>query len=275
MRSLSRRSWAAPVIGIDKAKAKVDLIGAGRSPVVEQEIDEIVRRNVERGYLTATSDVTEAVKCSDMSIVCVGTPSRRNGALGLSAIEAVSTEIGEAIRSKSSRHEVVVLLHGIAGHDPQRHPASPYRGFRKGPGDAFGVAFHPEFMREGSSVADFNTPSRTIVGALEERSTQAVMALHSHLPGGKISTDIETAELVKYVDNTWHALKVAFTNEIAVVASTLGIDSDEVMRIFAEDQRLNISRSICGPALPLAAHACRRICGRSLIRPGPAICRCR
>ena len=110
-----------------------------------------------------------------------------------------------------------------------------------------GVAFHPEFMREGSSVADFNTPSRTIVGALEERSTQAVMALHSHLPGGKISTDIETAELVKYVDNTWHALKVAFTNEIAVVASTLGIDSDEVMRIFAEDQRLNISKAYMRP----------------------------
>ena len=102
-------------------------------------------------------------------------------------------------------------------------------------------------MREGSSVADFNTPSRTIVGALEERSTQAVMSLYGHLPGAKISADIETAELVKYVDNTWHALKVAFTNEIAVVASTLGIDSDEVMRIFAEDQRLNISKAYMRP----------------------------
>ena len=102
-------------------------------------------------------------------------------------------------------------------------------------------------MREGSSVTDFNNPSRTIVGALEEKSTDAVLSLYSHLPGAKITTDIETAELVKYVDNTWHALKVAFTNEIAVVASTLGIDSDEVMSIFAEDNRLNISKAYMRP----------------------------
>ena len=235
------------VIGIDKAKAKVDLIRAGRSPVVEREIDEIVKRNVERGHLTATSDVTQAVKCTDMSIVCVGTPSRRNGALGLTAIEAVSTEIGEAIRSKSTRHEVVVRSTVLPGTTRNVILPRLIEASRKEPGDAFGVAFNPEFMREGSSVADFNTPSRTIVGALEERSTQAVMSLYGHLPGAKISADIETAELVKYVDNTWHALKVAFTNEIAVVASTLGIDSDEVMRIFAEDQRLNISKAYMRP----------------------------
>ena len=113
--------------------------------------------------------------------------------------------------------------------------------------DAFGVAFNPEFMREGSSVADFNTPSRTIVGALDGRSTDAVLSLFSHLPGVKIATDIETAELAKYVDNTWHALKVAFTNEISVLASTLDIDSHEVMSIFSEDNRLNISKAYMRP----------------------------
>jgi GDP-mannose 6-dehydrogenase len=235
------------VIGIDKAKVKVDLIGAGRSPVVEREIDEIIKRNVARGHLTATSDVTQAVKCTDMSIVCVGTPSRRNGALGLTAIEAVSTEIGDAIRSKSTRHEVVVRSTVLPGTTRNVILPRLIEASRKEPGDAFGVAFNPEFMREGSSVADFHAPSRTIVGALEERSTQAVMSLYGHLPGAKISADIETAELVKYVDNTWHALKVAFTNEIAVVASTLGIDGDEVMRIFAEDHRLNISKAYMRP----------------------------
>ena len=101
------------------------------------------------------------------------------------------------------------------------------------------------------------------------------MSLYGHLPGAKISTDIETAELVKYVDNTWHALKVAFTNEIAVVASTLGIDSYEVMRFSPRTVGSTFPRPICGRALPSAAHACRRICGRSPIWLGPAICRCR
>ena len=114
-------------------------------------------------------------------------------------------------------------------------------------GDAFGLSFNPEFMREGSSVADFNTPSRTIVGAIEQRSSEAVHSLYSDLPGAKITTDIETAELAKYVDNTWHALKVAFTNEVSVVASTLGIDSGEVMDIFAADNRLNISKAYMRP----------------------------
>ena len=132
------------VIGIDKAKAKVDLIGAGRSPVVEREIDEIVKRNVEKGHLTATSDVTQAVKCTDMSIVCVGTPSRRNGALGLIAIEAVSTEIGEAIRSKSTRHEVVVRSTVLPGTTRNVILPRLIEASRKEPGNAFGVAFNPE-----------------------------------------------------------------------------------------------------------------------------------
>ena len=182
-----------------------------------------------------------------MSIVCVGTPSRRNGALGLAAIEAVSTEIGQAIRSKPTRHEVVVRSTVLPGTTRDVILPRLIEASGKEPGDAFGVAFNPEFMREGSSVADFNTPSRTIVGALEERSADAVLSLYGHLPGAKITTDIETAELVKYVDNTWHALKVAFTNEIAVVASTFGIDSDEVMSIFAEDNRLNISKAYMRP----------------------------
>ena len=116
------------------------------------------------------------------------------------------------------------------------------------PGDAFGLAFNPEFMREGSSVADFNTPIKNNRrGAREKIELRRCMSLYSHLPGGKITTDIETAELAKYVDNTWHALKVAFTNEVSVVASTLGIDSGEVMDIFAEDNRLNISKAYMRP----------------------------
>jgi GDP-mannose 6-dehydrogenase len=235
------------VVGIDKATAKVDLIRSRRSPVLEREIDEIVERTVKSGRLTATADVNEAVRSTDLSLVCVGTPSRRNGALGLAAIEAVSTEIGQALRSKRTRHEVVVRSTVLPGTTRNVILPRLIDSSGKTPGDAFGLAFNPEFMREGSSVVDFNNPSRTIVGALEARSTDAVFALYSHLPGRKIETDIEAAEMVKYVDNTWHALKVAFTNEVSVVASTLGIDSCEVMDIFAADNRLNISRAYMRP----------------------------
>jgi GDP-mannose 6-dehydrogenase len=235
------------VIGVDKAAAKVDLIRSGRSPVVERQIDALVKRTVETGHLTASADAIQAVESTDMSLVCVGTPSRRNGALSLTAVEAVSTEIGEAIRSKLTRHEVVIRSTVLPGTTRDVILPRLINASGKHPDKAFGVAFNPEFMREGSSVADFNTPLRTIVGALERRSADAVLSLYSHLPGSKITTDIETAELVKYVDNTWHALKVAFTNEIAVVASTLGIDSDEVMSIFAEDNRLNISKAYMRP----------------------------
>jgi len=235
------------VVGIDKIRAKVDLIRSGRSPVVEQEIDTLVEKTVESGHLTATLDPVEAVKQTDLSIVCVGTPSQRNGALGLASIKSVSAEIGQAIRAKTTRHEVVIRSTVLPGTTRDMILPHLIDASGKNPGDAFGLAFNPEFMREGSSVKDFNNPSRTIVGALERKSIKAVLSLYSHLPGAKISTDIETAELVKYVDNTWHALKVAFTNEVAVVASTLGIDSDEVMSIFCKDNRLNISAAYMRP----------------------------
>jgi GDP-mannose 6-dehydrogenase len=235
------------VVGIDKAEAKVDLIRSGRSPVVESQIDELVAKGAKSGHLTATSDVHEAVKSTDLSLVCVGTPSRRSGALGLAAVEAVSTEIGEAIRSKQTRHEIVVRSTVLPGTTRNVFLPRLIAASGKTLGDAFGLSFNPEFMREGTSIADYNTPSRTIVGALEQRSSETVHSLYSDLPGAKITTDIETAELAKYVDNTWHALKVAFTNEVSVVASTLGIDSGEVMDIFAADNRLNISKAYMRP----------------------------
>ena len=236
------------VIGIDKAEAKVDLIRSGRSPVVERADRELVERTVESGHLTATVGCDRGGQEHRHVHRLRGhaKPAER-GAWASPPSRRYRREIGQAIRSKPTRHEVVVRSTVLPGTTRNVILPRLIDASGKEPGDAFGVAFNPEFMREGSSVADFNTPSRTIVGALEQRSTEAVMSLYSHLPGAKITTDIETAELVKYVDNTWHALKVAFTNEIAVVASTLGIDSDEVMDIFAEDSRLNISKAYMRP----------------------------
>jgi GDP-mannose 6-dehydrogenase len=235
------------VIGVDKQQVKVDLVQSGRSPVIEPEIEELIKRNRDTGRLTATTDGSKAVASSEMSIVCVGTPSRPNGEINLQAIESVSAEIGDALRSKTNRHEIVIRSTVIPG--ATRNVIAPCiersSGMTRGAG--FGISFNPEFLREGSSVADFNTPAKTVVGSFDETTAQAVMSLFSDVPGAKITTSIETAELIKYVDNAWHALKVTFANEIGLIASSLSIDSRELMRIFFEDKRLNISTAYLQP----------------------------
>jgi GDP-mannose 6-dehydrogenase len=235
------------IIGVDKAEAKVDLIRSGRSPIIEPGIEDLIKRNVDAKRLVATLDGAEAVASTDISLVCVGTPSQPNGALSLAAIEAVSTEIGQAIRSKPTRHEVVIRSTVVPGTTRQVIAPKLVEGSGRVPGNGLGLAFNPEFLREGSSVADFNTPSKTIVGALDEMTAAHVISLYDDLPGAKIATGIETAEFVKYVDNAWHALKVTFANEIGVLATSLQVDSREVMRIFFEDNRLNISNAYLQP----------------------------
>jgi GDP-mannose 6-dehydrogenase len=232
------------VVGVEKSEIKVGLVQSGRSPIVEPDIDELVKRNVAVGRLTATLDANYAVAKSDMSIICVGTPSRPDGSPQLAAIEAVLNEVGHAIRAKSKRHYVVVRSTVMPG--TMRDLIMPRLAEACG-NVPFSAAFNPEFLREGSAVADFNMPAKTIVGAADEETAAAVMSLYEHLPGCKIVTEFETAELVKYVDNAWHALKVAFGNEVGVLAKTLGINSQGVMDIFLEDRKLNISAAYLRP----------------------------
>jgi GDP-mannose 6-dehydrogenase len=235
------------VVGVDSSPSKVDLIRSGQAPIIEPEIGELVQQTVNSGRLTATLDSAAAVASTDMSIVCVGTPSQPNGALSLSAIKSVSAEIGAAIRNKNTRHEVVIRSTVVPGTTREIIVPALAETSGKTPGREFGVAFNPEFLRESSSVADFRNPSKTVVGGVDAGSTAAVLSLYTELPGVKISTSIEVAEMVKYVDNTWHALKVAFGNEIGVLANALNINSHEVMDIFFEDKRLNISTAYLRP----------------------------
>jgi GDP-mannose 6-dehydrogenase len=232
------------VIGVDKSEIKVNLVRSGRSPIIERDIDSLVQNMVSSGRLSATTHAGEAVASTDMSIVCVGTPSRPNGSLALDAIETVATEIGQAIRAKASRHVVVIRSTVVPG--TTRDVIAPRLSGASG-GIPYGLAFNPEFLREGSAVADFNTPAKTIVGALNGDTAEEVLSLYRDLPGAKIATKLETAELAKYVDNAWHALKVAFGNEVGVIAKTLGIDSHDVMNIFIQDKRLNISPAYLKP----------------------------
>jgi GDP-mannose 6-dehydrogenase len=232
------------VIGVDKSEGKVDLIASGRSPIIERDIDDVVLRSVRTGRLTATLDARVAVASSDMSLICVGTPSRSNGSIDLAAVEAVASEIGQAIRAKAEPHAVVLRSTVTPG---MTHEIIAPRVAAGAGNMAFSLAFNPEFLREGSAVADFNAPAKTVVGAVDDETADMVMSLYRDLPGPKIATDIETAELVKYVDNAWHALKVTFGNEVGLIAKALGINSHAVMDIFFQDQRLNISPTYLRP----------------------------
>lgn len=232
------------VIGVDKSEGKVELIRSGRSPIVERDIDDLVARSVKNKRLSATREAMEAVAATDVSFVCVGTPSRPNGALDLSGVETVATEIGRAIRIKAEPHTVVVRSTVVPGTTRGIVAA---RLAEEAGNVACGVAFNPEFLREGSAVADFNAPAKTVIGAFDDDTAETVASLYRDLPGPKIATEVEIAELVKYVDNSWHALKVAFGNEIGLIAKTLGIDSHSVMDIFFQDRRLNISPAYLRP----------------------------
>ncbi len=232
------------VVGVEKSEMKVGLVRSGRSPIVERDIGELVKRNAAAGRLTATLNAKNAVAETDMSLICVGTPSRSDGSPDLTAIAAVLNEIGHAISTKTTRHYVVVRSTVLPG--TMRNLVAPRLAEVCG-NVPFSVAFNPEFLREGSAVADFNMPAKTIVGAADMGIAAAVMSLYEHLPGRKIVTELETAELIKYVDNAWHALKVAFGNEVGLLAKTLGINTQEVMDIFFEDKKLNISEAYLRP----------------------------
>ena len=232
------------VIGVDRSERKVDLICSGCSPIVERDIDELVLRSVRVGRLKATRDAEAAVASSDVSLVCVGTPSGPNGSIDPTAVQTVASEIGAAIRAKAEPHAVVIR--STVTPRMTREVIGPRLAAAVG-NVPFSLAFNPEFLREGSAVADFKTPSKTVVGTFDQETADMVMSLYRDLPGPKITTDVETAELVKYVDNAWHALKVAFGNEIGLIAKTLGLNSDAVMDIFLQDRRLNISPAYLRP----------------------------
>ena len=228
------------IVGVDPQPGKVALVNEGRSPIVEKYVGELVAEAVAAGRLRATSSAAEAVAASDMSLVCVGTPSRRNGSLDVTAVERVCEEIGAAVREKAAPHRVVIRSTILPG--TMRAVVIPALERTAGPArDLVEVANNPEFLRESTAVYDYDNPPKTVVGADDRRIAEAVLALYESAPAAKIATRIEVAEMVKYADNAWHALKVAFANEIGNIAKASGVDSWEVMDIFCQDQKLNIS----------------------------------
>ena len=229
------------VIGVDPVQVKVDFINQGRSPIVEPEIEEILSESARAGRLRATTDPIEAVMESELSIVCVGTPSLPNGSLDLRYIRRICEQTGEALRIKDVRHTLVIRSTILPGtmHKVVIPTLEQFSG--KKSGQDFGICNNPEFLREGSAVADFRQPPKTVIGEIDRDSGDLVASLYQSISAPLIRTDLRTAEMIKYADNCWHALKIGFTNEIGTLCDALDIDPQKVMDIFCEDRKLNIS----------------------------------
>lgn len=229
------------VIGVDTNVSKVDLINRGESPIIERDIGKIIARAVANGSLRAVGEAGEAIASCDISLICVGTPSQMNGSLDLSYVRRVCEEIGDGLRAKDEWHLIVVRSTILPA--TMRSLIIPVLEERSGKraGQGFGICNNPEFLREGSAVYDYNNPPKTVIGEIDNRSGETLAALYSKLSAPLIRTSIEVAEAVKYVDNTWHALKVAFANEIGSFCKEMNIDSHKVMDIFCQDTKLNLS----------------------------------
>jgi GDP-mannose 6-dehydrogenase len=229
------------VVGVDPVPTKVDLINRGQSPIIETDIGEIIAAAAKEGRLRATSDPSQGIRETELSFVCVGTPSQANGNLDLRYIRRICEQIGEAIKSKSVRHTVVIRSTILPGtmHKMVIPTLEEFSG--KKAGIDFGVCNNPEFLREGSAVKDFRHPPKTVIGELDQASGDILAALYKKLDAPLIRTNLESAEMVKYVDNSWHALKIGFANEIGNLCKSLGLDAHVVMDIFCQDRKLNIS----------------------------------
>lgn len=235
------------VVGVDVNPVKVDLIGAGRSPIVEPGLDELIAEGVREQRLSATLDSVDAVHNTDLSLICVGTPSNYNGSLNLKYLETVCREIGAAIASKGAYHIVVVRSTVLPGTVLERLLPILEAASGKQVGTDFGLSMNPEFLRESSAIADYYNPSHIVIGEYDERSGDAVESLYNGIDAPLVRVSIPTAEMVKYVDNAFHALKVVFANEIGSVCKAHEIDGRQVMEIFCQDTRLNLSTAYLRP----------------------------
>jgi len=235
------------VTGVDIDAFKLNLIRAGKSPILEAGIQELMHDVVASGRVTVTNDAAQAMRDSDLSFVCVGTPSAANGSQDLTAILRLSEQIGTALASKREFHTVVVRSTIQPGTMEERIEPLLERVSGKKSGVDFGLCFQPEFLREGSSIRDYDQPPYTIIGGNCERAVNVVREVFQHIDARFMVTSVRVAEALKMSCNAFHALKITFANEIGRVSQALGVDSHEVMRLVCEDTHLNISPAYLKP----------------------------
>lgn len=232
------------VIGVDPDEKKLELIRAGKSPIVEHGLEDLIGQVVSAGRLRVTTDYFGAVADSDVSLICVGTPSNPNGSLRTEYVEKVAIEIGDAIRAKGSYHSIVVRSTVLPGTTERLVVPSLAKNVAR---DLFGVSMNPEFLREGVSIEDFYNPPFTVIGTESCEEFERVKQMYSGVPGNFIHCAISTAEAIKYGCNLFHALKITFANEMGMLCKALHVDAREVMEILCQDTKLNISSRYMRP----------------------------
>jgi GDP-mannose 6-dehydrogenase len=235
------------VTGVDIDKAKLDLIRAGKTPVVEEGMVDLMAEVAASGRVSVTDDVAMAISASELSLICVGTPSAANGSQDLGATLNVTRQLGRALRTKAAPHVVVFRSTLVPGtvEDVLRPILEEESGKREG--DGFHICFQPEFLREGTSIRDYDKPPFTIVGANHDYPVARLRALFGHLPCELHVASIRAAEMVKYCCNNFHAVKITFANETARLCEALGVDPFQVMDLVCKDRQLNISPAYLKP----------------------------
>ncbi len=245
------------VHGVDISATKVRMLNSGHSPVLEKGLEGLVAQVVDEGKLRATLDPAEALERAGISLVTVGTPSRRDGSVNLDHVGAALEGIGRSLRKRKKFHVVAVRSTIPPGTTEKLVIPTVARASRKKAGRDFGVCFHPEFLREGSSIHDFFHPPLTVLGTGDPRTARRLTMLWKPIKAPLFVTSFKAAEILKYADNSYHALKVAFANEIGSLCKQFDVDGRELMRIFVQDTKLNISPlylrpgfAFGGPCLP-------------------------
>ena len=229
------------VIGVDVSSLKVEMINRGASPIVEPGVNELIGEMVRMGKLRATTDAAVAVQQSEMSLICVGTPSHPNGSLDLTYVSRVCEEIGAALKNKQESHIVIIRSTMLPGSHSEVVIPALERGSGKRLGEAFGLCINPEFLREGTSLKDFSAPPFTLIGSDDPKTAERVAQLYNGIDAPLMKISMKAAEMVKYTCNCFHALKVSFANEVGNLCKSLGIDSHQVMEVFCQDTKLNLS----------------------------------
>jgi len=229
------------VVGVDLDPLKLELIRSGRSPIVEEGIQELTAEVVKSGRVRVTDDVAEAVRSTDLSFICVGTPSSANGSQDLSAVRRVSEQIGAALKGKIGYHTVVMRSTIQPGSMATVVQAGLEAESGKKANVDFGLGFQPEFLREGTSIKDYDSPPFTVIGTEDPRAADVLRAVFGHLKCEFIVTSIGVAEVLKYACNAFHAVKITFANEIGRLSRSVGVDGRSVMDLVCKDTRLNIS----------------------------------
>lgn len=237
------------VVAVDVSQSKVDSINRGKSPIVEAEVDELFVEALAAGRLSATTDAAMAIATTDLSIVCVGTPSRPNGDLDLTYILEVCEEIGPAIANKLSFHSVVFRSTMLPGSMNNTVIPALERASGKKAGQGFGIAIFPEFLRESTAVQDYFYPEVTVIGRHDETTVDRLRSIVCQATRAEYVVDIPSAEMIKYVNNCWHATKIVFANEIGNICKNVGVDGHLVMEVLCADKRLNISPAYMKPGM--------------------------